>query len=115
MSKRTSRVNQLIQKELSGIILREVELARGVLATITRTEVTPDLREVKVYISCFPENKNQEIFRALKREIYFIQKILDKRLKMKIVPKIKFLEEKKTQEAGEIEAILEKINKLKEK
>jgi ribosome-binding factor A len=113
MSKRTLRVNQLLQKELSQILLREIDFFPDALVTITRVEVNPDLGAAKVYISCFPEDKSKEIFQILKREVYSIQKELDKRLKMKTVPKIKFLEEEKTKEAGEVEELLEKINRLK--
>ncbi len=38
MSKRIPQVNQLIKKELSQIILREIEFPVGVLVTLTRVE-----------------------------------------------------------------------------
>lgn len=111
MSKRILRVNQLIQKELSKIILREIDFPPRVLVTLTRVETSLDLNEVKVYVSCLPEKESQKTLSILERETYHLQKILDKRLKMKIIPKIKFVEEFKTREAGEIEELLEKIKK----
>ena len=113
MSNRILRVNQLVKKELSKIILREVDLSPGILVTITRVEVSPDLRGARVYVSCFPEKEKNQIFQELKKEIFFIQKALDKRLKIKIVPKINFLEERKTKEADEVEEILAKLKKEK--
>ena len=113
VSNRILRVNQLVKKELSKILLREMDFSPGVLITITRVEVTPNLREAKVYISCFPEKEKTQAFQDLKREIFFIQKALDKRLKIKIVPKIKFLEEKKTKEADEVEEILARLKEEK--
>ena len=111
MSKRILRVNQLIQKELSKILLREVEFPSGVLVTITRVEASSNLNEAKIYISCLPEDKTPEVFQLLKRQVYHIQQILNKRLEMKVVPKIRFVGELKTKEAGRIEELLERIKK----
>jgi len=109
MSKRIQRVNQLIKKELGQIILREVEFPIDVLATVTRVETSVDLNQARVFLSCFPENKAKQILEILNRQIYDIQQKLNKRLKMKFIPRIEFREEKKTKEAGEIEEILEKL------
>ena len=113
MSKRIQQVNQLIKKELSQIILREVDFSAGLLVTVTRVETSSNLNQTKVYISTLPGDKSQEILEILNRLIYFLQKKLDRRLKMRPIPKIKFVEEKKTVEAGRVEELLEKIHKQK--
>lgn len=109
MNNRAKRVNQLIKRELSQILLKEIDFPEGALATITRIEVSVDLKQAKVYISVMPKEKTPGIIRVLESRIFSIQKDLDKRLTMKIVPKINFKEEKKTAEAGRIEELLEKI------
>ena len=114
MSKRIQRVNQLIKKELSQLLLREVEFPADTLVTVTRVETSPDLRESRIFISVMPEAKTARIIDFLNRKIYFLQQKINKRLKMKLLPKLKFLEEKKTAEAGKIEELLEEI-KNKEK
>jgi ribosome-binding factor A len=111
MSKRIPRVNQLIKKELSQIILREIEFPREVLVTVTRVETSVDLNRARVFISCLPEIQSKEILEILNRQIYEIQQKMNKRLKMKFVPRIEFVEEKKTKEAGRIEEILEELKK----
>jgi len=108
-SKRILRVNSLIKKELSRIILREIEFPKGVLATITRTETYANLEESNVFVSVLPESKSQEAFRILNKNIYFLQKILDKKLRMRPIPKIRFLKEEATVEAARIEEILQKL------
>ena len=109
MSKRIQQVNQLIKKELSQIIFREVDFPEEVLVTVTRAETSSNLSQTKVYISTLPEDKFQEIFEILNKLIYFLQKKLDRRLKMRPIPKIQFIEEKKTVEAGRVEEVLEQI------
>jgi len=111
MSKRIQRLNQLIKKEVAQLILREVEFPKDVLVTVTRAEVTPDLRESKVYVSIMPEKEESQILDFLNRRIFLLQKKIDKRLKMRPVPKISFVKEKITAEAGRIEEILEKLKK----
>jgi ribosome-binding factor A len=111
MSKRILRVNQLLKKELGQIILKEIDFPKDVLVTITRVETLPDLKESKVYISVFPENKEQEAIELLTRKIYFLQQKINRRLKMRPLPRLLFLLEEKTAEAGKIEEILEKLKK----
>ncbi|MEN9840445.1 MAG: hypothetical protein RL376_245 [Verrucomicrobiota bacterium] len=50
MSTRTLRVNELIQRELSNLLRRKYN-ADAAPITITAVEVTPDVRQGKVFIS----------------------------------------------------------------
>lgn len=111
MSKRIQRVNQLIKKELGQLILREVEFPRNVLVTITRVETATDLNRTRVFISCLPTTQTAQILSILHYQIHNLQYILNRRLKMKFIPRIEFIEEEKTREAGEIEELLEGLKK----
>ncbi len=111
MSNRLPRVNQLIKKELSQILLREVDFPKDVLVTMTRVETVPNLSESKIYISCIPEGEQENILNMLKSQVWHLQQLLNKRLRMRPIPKIIFLKEKETFEAGKIEEILAKLKK----
>lgn len=50
MSTRTLRVNELIQRELSNLLRRKYN-AEAASITITAVEVTPDVREGKIFVS----------------------------------------------------------------
>ncbi len=110
---RIPQVNQLIKKELGQIILREGGFSKNVLVTITRVETTRNLIDAKVYISVLPENQSQSILEALNRRIFRIQQLLNKRLRMRPIPKIAFIEEKETVQAGKIEQLLQEIKDQK--
>ena len=114
MKSRIQKVNQLIKKEISQILLREVEFPSGVLITVTRVESSVDLNQAKVYISCLPEEKTSKVSQILNQQIYELQQKLNQRLQMRPIPRIKFIEEKETKEAGKIEEILEKIKNKQE-
>ena len=113
MSKRLQRVNALIKEELGQIILREIEFPKDTLVTITRAETKPNLSESAVFISALPEENEKKVLDILERSIYFLQQKINNRLRMRPIPKIRFLGEKKTGEAGRIEKILEQLKKEK--
>ena len=109
MSKRIQRINALIKRELSRLILREFDFPLDILVTVTRAETSLDLMNANIWISTIPDEKNKKILKILDKNIYFLQQKLNKRLKMRPLPKIKFLEEKTTAEAGRIEEVLEQL------
>ena len=111
MSKRIEQINELIRKELGKIILREIDFPQGIMVTITRVETSVDLGQSKVYVSVLPEEKLKMAFGILNQNIYDIQQGLNKRLKMRIIPRIFFAREKETAEAGRIEELLERLKK----
>lgn len=108
---RIEKVNSLIKQELGNITLREVDVFPGILLTITRVECAHNLFQAKVYVSVVPEDKFDEVLSLLKRHIYDLQQILNKKIKMRPVPRIEFLKETKTKEAGRVEELLYKIGK----
>lgn len=111
MTKRTQRVNQLIKKELGGIIARELDLPQGVLVTVTRVETPPNLQIAKVYISVVPDREAGKTLRFLQKNVFYFQQMLNRRLVMRPIPKIVFVEEKATREAARVEELMEKLNK----
>lgn len=108
MNPRIPKINQLIQQELGMILLREFDLPDGVLVTVTRVDASGNLQEAKVYISVMPEAKLEDVLGVLQRNIYHIQQMLNKRLRMRPVPRIRWTIETKTSQAQRIEELLEK-------
>jgi ribosome-binding factor A len=114
VTERIKKINKLLKKELSQIILREIEFPEA-LVTLTRVETSSNLIESKIFVSIIPESKKKEFFNQMKYNVWHIQQLLNKRLKMRPTPKIIFVAEKQTAEAGNIESILEKIKGLKKR
>ena len=113
MGNRIPRVNALIKRELSQIFLKEVDFPKGVLVTITKVESSANLKEAKVYISIMPDSKTGRISEILNKIIYGIQQSLNKRLRMRPIPRIRFEMEQKTKEAARIEELLEEAKEKK--
>jgi len=80
---------------------------------VTRVDVSRNLIHAKIYISVMPESETQQISEVLNQKIYDVQQRLNKRLKMRPIPKINFVVEKETAQAGKIEELLEEIKTKK--
>jgi len=106
---RIPQVNELVKREVARVLLREVDFPEGALVTVVRVEAFPNLQGAKVYISVIPEDKAKDALKALQREIFDIQQILNERLRMRPVPKILWVLEKATAEVQRIEELLDQI------
>lgn len=89
-SLRIQRVNELIKRELSEIILREFEMPENSLVTIADVDTSADLLSTKVSVSIFPIDQANKTFGSLCKMAGFFQKLLNRRLKMKLIPRINF-------------------------
>jgi len=89
MTRRIEKVNSLLRREISQAILKEIDFG-DTLVTITDINTNRNLLESEILITVLPQEKEKEALRVLKNNIYDIQKIIDKRLKMRPVPKICF-------------------------
>ena len=111
MSKRIQRVNELLKQEVGQILLRDFECPKGILVTVTRAETSLDLGTSRIFISVIPEGNEDKVMRLLGKKIYVLQQKVNKKLKMKRIPKIEFIKEEKAKEAERIEEILERLKK----
>lgn len=93
MSRRTSRVNDLLREELSELIQREVKdprVSHG-LVTITEVQVSPDLRHAIVFVSHLgDESEREDVLRGLQGAAHFLHGKLMHRLDMRRVPELVF-------------------------
>ncbi len=110
MTDRIKKINELVKREIAVIILRETDFSNNALITVTRVETSVDMRQASVYISAIPQGQNLKIVEILNRLVYGLQKKLNKRLKTKLIPRIKFVEEKETGGAARVEQLLDQIN-----
>jgi len=111
MVERIKKVNEFLKRELSKIILKEFDFPHGIFLTITDVETSKNMGESKVFVSVFPEKETERCLWVLKKNIYHLQQILNKKLKTRIVPKIIFIENKKLKQAQKVEEILKNIDR----
>lgn len=117
---RTLRVSELFKRELANIFLHELDFPDGTFVTILDVEVSPNLQQAKVYITItpagtlsVPAERSKEVFSILKRNVFAIQQHLNKRLKMRPIPKISWVTGEYASRAKRIEELLDQIEKEK--
>jgi len=110
-SQRQRRVNQLLQEEISKIILEEVQNPHIDFVTITGVAVSPDLHHAQVYVSILgDENKAEETMAALRGGAYrFIRGRLAERVVLKHIPELHFELDDTARRAQHIEMLLDQI------
>ena len=112
MSLRMEKVNKEIRKQITQIIQKEMDDPTIGLLSITRVETTSDLRESKIYFSLLDESRYpraQEILDAMNQ---FIRTHLGKRIRIKILPHLRFIPDDSIKYSVDI---YQKIEEEKEK
>ncbi len=109
MHSRLDRVNELVRETLAEIVARELEMPPGIFVTVTKVDTSRDLRYTRVFVSVFPEKKFGRMLELLEKKIYLIQRMLNKKLHMRPLPRIEFAADKTEVEADKIEKLLKEI------
>lgn len=90
-SRRIERLNEAVKQEVSKIILYELKEPRISFITVTRAEISPDLRRAKVYVSILGDDAAQKkTLWGLEHAKGFIQKEVGARLKIRYTPILSF-------------------------
>ena len=109
MSERIKKLNDLIRDEIAKILLAELEKDDGILVTVTSADVSPTLEHATIKISVFPLNKAKKVLLKIEKQIYHIQQLLNKRLAMRPVPKIRFEIDESEERANKIGEIMKNL------
>lgn len=90
---KNTRINGEVQKELSRIISYEIKDPRiADMTSVTSVDVTPDLKECKVYISVFGDEQSKEdTITGLKSASGYIRRQLASGLNLRNTPQLTFL------------------------
>lgn len=105
MKYRPLRVGDLIQKELSEIIAREMEFD-GALVTISSVEVDKKMERALINISVIPSVKLEEVVKQLEKAQGFLYHLLFKKINIKPMPHLMFRSDHGFENAARIEKVL---------
>lgn len=109
MTRRTRQVGELLKEELTDIIRKEMDDPRLGFWSITRVDVTPDLRSARVYISVLgTDDERKATVAAMRSAAGFIRRHLKPRLRMRQIPDLDFRDDRSLEYAASIsETLLE--------
>jgi len=65
---RLQKIERQVQKDLGEIFLSETRQLHGILVSVTKVRMSPDLSVSKVFLSIFPSAKSKEIMENINRQ-----------------------------------------------
>ena len=96
---------------MSRIIQEELKDPRMGFVTVTRAEVTADLRYAHVYVSCLGTPLEQErTFTALTSGRGFVRKLIGERIRLRYTPEITFHLDQSLDAQFRIQATLDRLH-----
>lgn len=109
MTLRTDRVSSLLQQEIA-VLLLELELPG--MVTVSKVEVSPDLKYAKVSITILPSDEKTEkrVLEMIRHATFDMQKVLNKKLTMKFVPHISFAVDYSQEYASHINKLIKETH-----
>jgi ribosome-binding factor A len=112
---RQDRVAEAIKKEVSLIIHDELKDPRLGFVTITRVELSRDLRNAKILYSVLgKEEERQKTKAALESALGFVRKLISERINLRFAPEIMFREDSSSEYSVRIQEVLNEIKELNE-
>ena len=104
---RIDRISEEVRREVDAIIREELGDPRiGGTFSITRAEVTGDLRYAKIYVSVLEDDRRAELLEALKSAKGFIRRSLGKRMIIRYSPELIFISDKNIEYGVHIAKVL---------
>lgn len=110
MSKRIDRVNEVLKRELSNLILKEFEF-KTCIVTVSAVDVTQDFKEAKVFVSVIGA-KGEQILHQLKKKRGLLQRALNKRITLRNTPVLDFREDTSAVRGVHVINLLDEVDKL---
>jgi len=112
MTRRTERIGNVIQRELSTFILRELNDPRLGFFTISTVDTTPDLSQATIAVSVMgDEAARSETIEALNEFAPRMRSHLGKRLHTRTVPKLTFTLDRNLDHGFRIDSLLRDIER----
>ena len=109
---RPERVQEALRQEISKVALEEIKDPRIGFLTITKVELTKDLRYAKVYFSVLGGAKEKALaLKGLNSAKGYIKVVVADRIKLRLVPEISFRIDESIEHTKEIYDLFERIKK----
>ena len=110
-SQRQLRVAELVKQNLGELFIRneaKIPNINSKLITVTEVRMTPDLKTARVYVIPLGGVEIKETVKILTDYSHLVRKALSKRLDIKFLPKLTFVEDNSFEYAEKIEKIIKK-------
>ena len=113
VSQRQLRVGEMVKQALSLIFIKgeaKIPNLETNLITVTEVRMSPDLKSARAFVLPLGGKDSKKTVDLLKEFSYIIRKILSKKIEMKYLPKVSFVEDKSFEYAEKIEKLIKQTN-----
>jgi len=110
-SQRQLRVGEMVKQNLGEIFIRneaKIPLINTKVITVTEVRMTPDLKTARVYVIPLGGIDLSETVSVLTEYSHLVRKALSKKLDIKFLPKLAFVEDNSFEYAEKIERLIKK-------
>ncbi len=107
---RQNKIARLLQKELSMIFQSQTRMMHGVMVSVTRCRVSPDLSICTAYLSVFPSERAEEILNNITANEKTVRYELGTRVRhqLSIIPELRFFVDDSLDYIDRIDELLKK-------
>ena len=106
---RPQKVADLIQRELSDLLRRDVRDPHVGMVTLTSVDVAPDLSHAKVYFTLLDKQKQAETTKALQRAAGFLRSQLSRRMNMYTTPALRFVYDESVERGDRLSRLIDSV------
>ena len=113
-SQRQLRVGELVKQKLGEIFIRneaKIPSMNTEIITVTEVRMTPDLKTARVYVIPLGGIDMKATVSILTDNAHLVRKALSKKLSLKFLPKLNFIEDKSFEYAEKIEKLIKENKK----
>ncbi len=110
-SGRSQKLGDLIQRELSELVQRELRDPRVGMITITGVDVSPDFSHAKVFYTTLDKETLGEAKLGLKRAAGFLRSQLARRIKLYTTPELRFEYDESVERGDRLSRLIDSANK----
>ena len=105
---RPARVAEEFQQELGAILTRGIKDPRVTgFVTLTGAKMSPDLKEITVYLSIHAEEKERErTLEGLRAAATYLQREVSRNLRLRYTPHLRFVYDESVERGDRIERLL---------
>ena len=113
-SQRQLRVGEELRHLISSVLHRQTfydEVIEANDITVTEVDVSPDLKNAKVYVMPLAGKQKDEVLKSLNKVKGYIKKLISTEISLRQIPKLNFMIDNTFDYARNIDNILHRIKK----
>ena len=110
-TRRIARVNDVIRREISGLLMREIRDPRlSGLLSVTEVDTSPDLRYAKVFVSVMgSEEEKRQVEEGLAAASGFLRRGLGERLTIRYTPELIFVRDESIERGSRLLKLINEV------